>query len=296
MSRLRRIAGGIGALAVAALVTGCSLQDRQAAGPALVAAAGWSWQTVAAGEFTLAAALRPVRPDASRDAVLVVYLEGDGLAYRTPTQPAQDPTPVDPVALRLALAHPGAGPVAWLARPCQYAGTQAGGPCPSAYWTDARWAPEVVSGVGAALDRLKQQFGASRLLLVGYSGGGALAALLAERRTDIVALVTIAGNLDLERWVQDHDLAPLTRSLNPADGAAALATLPQIHLRGDRDTVVGEGVARAFLARLPRNAPARLLSIAGQDHGSSWAAAWPQLSCREEFQSLPGWGDGAACR
>lgn len=296
MKRSRRIVHSMGALAMAALAMGCSLQDRHATGPSLATAAGWRWQTIAAGDFDLAAAIRPALRDAGPNNILVVYLEGDGLAYLTPTRPAQDPTPVDPVALRLALSHPGTGPVAWLARPCQYADAWTSRPCASAYWTDARWAPEVVTGVGAALDRLKLESGVAHILLVGYSGGGPLAALLAERRSDVSALVTVAGNLDLKRWVQDHGLTPLDRSLDPADGAAALATLPQIHLSGDHDNIVSQDVARAFLARLPPHAPAQLLTIAGQDHGSNWAAAWPQLSCRKELRSLPGWVEGAACR
>jgi pimeloyl-ACP methyl ester carboxylesterase len=223
---------------------------------------------------------------------LVVYIEGDGFAYLNATQPAQDPTPVDPVALRLALAHPGAGPVAWLARPCQYTADRP--TCVPAYWTDARWAPEVVDSAGMALDQLKRDTGAARLVLVGYSGGGALAALLAERRDDVAALVTVAANLDLDSWVRAHDLAPLSRSLNPAAGAAALAALPQIHVRGGRDTVVGPAILRAFMDRLPATAPARVLEIPDQDHAGGWADIWPNLSRRAEFQSLPGWLAGAA--
>lgn len=275
-------------LAVLALwLPGCALQERQGLAPALVAAAGWRWQSLPAGPFDLTAASRPVTARADATAPLVVYIEGDGLAYLSPTRPAQDPTPVDPVALRLALAHPGGGPVAWLARPCQYDPRKRG--CEPAYWTSARWAPEVVDSAELALDRLKRDSGADRLLLVGYSGGGALAALLAAGRSDVSGLVTIAANLDLDRWVRDHQLSPLSRSLNPADKAQALRTLPQIHIRGGRDTIVGGDVVRAFIARLPPMASARLLEIPDQDHECCWADLWPTLSRKAEFQALPGW-------
>ncbi len=264
---------------------GCALQERQELAPALAAAAGWRWQSLPAGPFDLTAASRPAR--VGTGAPLVVYIEGDGLAYLNPTRPAQDPTPVDPLALRLALAHPGNGPVAWLARPCQYAPRQRG--CDPAYWTGARWAPEVVDSAGLALDRLKQDSGADRLLLVGYSGGGALAALLAAGRSDVSGLVTIAANLDLDSWVRDHQLSPLSRSLNPADRAPSLGTVPQIHIRGGRDAIVGGDVLRAFMARLPPSTPARLLEIPDQDHECCWADLWPTLSRGAEFQTLPGW-------
>lgn len=266
---------------------GCALQERQKLAPTLAHDAGWRWQSIPAGQFDLTAASRPARAGAGSAAPLVVYIEGDGLAYLTPTRPAQDPTPVDPVALRLALAYPGGGPVAWLARPCQYAPALRG--CDPAYWTGARWAPEVVNSAGLALDRLKRDSGAGRLLLVGYSGGGALATLLAAGRTDVDGLVTVAANLDLESWVRDHQITPLTRSLNPADKAPALGSLPQIHIRGTRDTIVGDDVLRAFMARLPPSAPVRLLEIPDQDHECCWADLWPTLSRRAEFQALPGW-------
>ncbi|MBP7340588.1 alpha/beta hydrolase [Niveispirillum sp.] len=269
------------------LLAACAIQGRQQHGPDLAAAGGWQWRTIPAGPFELAAATRPARVSVADTAPLVIYIEGDGFAYRSATQPAQDPTPVDPVALRLALAHPGDGPAAWLARPCQYTAVRR--PCDPAYWTDARWAPEVVDSTGMALDQLKRDAGAGRLVLVGYSGGGALAALLAERRDDVVALVTVAANLDLDSWVRAHDLAPLTRSLNPAAAAAALAALPQIHISGGRDTTVGRDILRAFTDRLPPSAPVRVLDIPDQDHGGGWATIWPELSRRAEFKSLPGW-------
>lgn len=278
---------GLAMLCLCLALSACAIQGRQQHGPDLASAAGWQWRTIAAGPFDLAAATRPARVRGAGTPPLVVYIEGDGFAYLKPTQPAQDPTPVDPVALRLALAHPGDGPAAWLARPCQYnAGHR---PCDPAYWTDARWAPEVVDSTGLALDHLKRDVGAARLVLVGYSGGGALAALLAERRDDVAALVTVAANLDLDSWVRAHGLATLRRSLNPATTAVALAALPQIHISGGRDAVVGREVLRAFMDRLPETAPVHVLEFPDQDHEGGWADIWPDLSRRKEFQSLPGW-------
>lgn len=278
---------GLVMLGLCLALAACAIQGRQQHGPDLAIAAGWQWRTISAGPFDLAVATRSARVRAAGAASLVVYIEGDGFAYLSATRPAQDPTPVDPVALRLAVSHPGDGPAAWLARPCQY--TAGHRTCDPAYWTDARWAPEVVDSTSKALEQLKRDAGVSRLVLVGYSGGGALAALVAERRNDVAALVTVAANLDLDSWVRAHDLAPLRRSLNPAAAAAVLAALPQIHISGGRDAVVGRDVLRAFMDRLPATAPARVLELPDQDHDDGWAAIWPDLSRRAEFQALPGW-------
>ncbi|MBY0406928.1 MAG: hypothetical protein K2Q01_04500, partial [Rickettsiales bacterium] len=60
-----------------------------------------------------------------------VYIEGDGNAWLTRSQPSPDPTPFVPVALQLALRDPSAN-VAYIARPCQYI---TGPACDIPVWT-----------------------------------------------------------------------------------------------------------------------------------------------------------------
>ncbi len=68
---------------------------------------------------------------------MVVYIEGDGRAYVNRRTPSNDPTPGNPMALRLALADPSLR-VLYLGRPCQY--TRGGEPLlhavldPGALW------------------------------------------------------------------------------------------------------------------------------------------------------------------
>ncbi len=250
----------------------------------LVRKGGWQWAVIAAGSFDLATARRLGRDPSD---VLTVYIEGDGFAYATRGRRSMDPTPPDPLALRLALQHPGGGAVAWLARPCQY-GARARN-CRSDYWTIARYAPEVIDSASAALDRLKTDASASRLILVGYSGGGALAALLAERRRDVSALVTVAANLDLATWVQANGLTPLTGSIDPATEAAKLSRIPQLHFVGADDRIVDVRIARAFVARMAADAPVAVTVVQGQDHGCCWAARWPALAATTEFSRMEGW-------
>ncbi len=267
-------------------LAGCSVEDRAALGPQLAAAAGWRWETLAAGDFDLAVASRP----GAGSGPLVVYVEGDGLAYVSASERAMDPTPTDPLGLRLALAHPGSGAVAYMARPCQYGAGGKGRNCRSDYWTVARYAPEVVASANTALDLLAARQGpGTRLVLVGYSGGGALAALLAERRGDVDGLVTIAANLDVAAWVEANGLTPLRGSLDPASEAMRLAATPQVHFTGVEDKVVTAEIARAFLQRQRADTQASLVAVPGQDHDCCWVEAWPMLAHRPELSHIPGW-------
>jgi pimeloyl-ACP methyl ester carboxylesterase len=268
------------------LTVGCAVQNRQSLGPELAVAAGWHWESLPAGSFDLAVATKP----GGQGRTLTVYIEGDGLAYVTPTERSMDPTPTDPVALRLALSHPGDGPVAYLARPCQYPDRQRPRNCRDDYWSSARYAPEVVNSVNAALDQLKARTrSADRLVLVGFSGGGALAALLAERRSDVVGLVTVAANLDLAQWVSVKKLTPLYASLDPADQAGRLSDLPQVHFIGSEDAVVERSVLRAFLSQMRGDARVQTIEVAGQTHGCCWADAWAGLARRGELSVIPDW-------
>jgi predicted esterase len=254
-------------------------------GPDLARKSGWQWKVIQAGAFDLATAQRPAIIQSD---VLTVYIEGDGFAYAAPGRRSMDPTPTDPLALRLALQHPGKGAVAWLGRPCQYGPRSRN--CQSDYWSVARYAPEVVSSASAALDQLMADTqGAKRLILVGYSGGGALAALIAQRRDDVAALVTVAANLDLGAWVRARGLSPLSRSLDPAMGAAKLSRLPQVHFVGTNDRVVDEPITRAFIAQMASDAPVTMAVIIGQDHSCCWAKQWPELSNHPDLILIEGW-------
>jgi dienelactone hydrolase len=265
------------ATAILILMTGCaalpSRQDRQKLADELAAPKGWHASVIATDSFDI----QSYGPKASRD-TLTVYIEGDGFAWVTASTPSDDPTPRDPVALRMALAQPH-GTAAYLARPCQYtlAGSATARPCPQRYWTTARFAEPVVQAESQALDELKRRHGASRLVLVGYSGGGAVAALLAARRADVVALITVAGNLDHLAWTSLHGIRPLEASLNPIDQAGRLARLRQWHLVGEQDRVVPADLVRAFVARQDSDAQATVIVEPGFGHACCWAQQWPRL-------------------
>jgi pimeloyl-ACP methyl ester carboxylesterase len=135
----------------------------------------------------------------------------------------------------------------------------------------------VVAATSGALDALRGHFAAKELVLVGYSGGGAVAALAAAQRQDVARLITLAGNLDHPLWTREHRLTPLSGSLNPADLAPALAGIPQWHFSGGRDRVIPPAIAASFAARSPANPRLHLKLEPEFDHHCCWTTAWPRL-------------------
>ncbi|WP_210731901.1 alpha/beta hydrolase [Hydrogenophaga sp. PAMC20947] len=260
----------------ALLLAGCSTlpsaSERQAHAMALASSKGWLSSHIPAGDFDLVAY---APPSLTAGKPLTVYIEGDGFAWISGTQPSTDPTPRDPLALRLALAQP-AGHAVYLARPCQYVNAAQSG-CAQRYWTEARFAPEVIHAMNLAIDDLKQRFNVTKLVLVGYSGGAAVAALVAARRTDVARLITVAGNLDHRAWTSYHRVRALDVSLNAADSATLSADLPQTHFLGGHDRVMPPALARKWPVAFTGLNASNLRIVEDADHACCWADRWPAL-------------------
>jgi len=206
--------------------------------------------------------------------IIHIYIEGDGVAYSTPTSPSPDPTPITPTALLLA-EQDNAPAVAYLGRPCQYVD---GETCTNDYWTTARFSLPVLSTMNALTDAAKHAANARKVVLIGFSGGGAVAALLASQRTDVVGLITVCGNLDHDEWTRMHDLTPLHGSLNPSDYAQQLSSIPQVHFLGGDDTIITRRIIDSYAAHLSPSANVQVHTIPELSHGGlGWIEAWPDL-------------------
>lgn len=199
-----------------------------------------------------------------------IYIEGDGRAWLRPGRRSTDPTPGNPVALRLA-ALDSADNVIYLARPCQYLGLQSASRCHSDYWTHKRFSDEVIRAYDEVLNQLQQRMPGVKFHLIGFSGGGAVAVLLAARRTDIASISTIAGNLDPTALNHDRGFSPLLGSLDPLSSAKTNSQIPQRHFSGLRDTVIPSWVAKNYAAFSPECAST---VEADASHGEGWEIVW----------------------
>lgn len=205
--------------------------------------------------------------------VLRVYIEGDGNAWRSRRRVSDDPTPLTPTALAMAVQDPSLN-VLYLARPCQVVRGRDRRNCDSRYWTSARFAPEVVMAIDEAISQYTSGVQDIEISLVGYSGGGAIATILAATRKDVVELITVAGTLDHEAWTHHHNVSSLSGSLNARDFAARTAQIKQDHFWGARDDVVPEIVYRGYAKMLPLGHQARGTQIPRFGHQCCWAEQW----------------------
>jgi hypothetical protein len=176
---------------------------------------------------------------------LTVYIEGDGRAWATRSQPSLDPSPskLDLIVLSMKSTYPGV----YLARPCQFIMSDG---CSTKIWTDQRFSRPVVDSYHHALDQLKETHRAKELELIGYSGGAAIAMLLAGERQDVVQIQTLAGNVDPFAWVHELNLSPLNGSLDPLQKAEVIAKIPQRHVVGSMDRTVPGKLAKQFVGKI----------------------------------------------
>jgi len=204
-------------------------------------------------------------------AALHVYLSGDGSPWINRTRVAADPTPRNPVALKLMALDP--SPSLYLGRPC-YHGLASSTGCDPAQWTSGRYSEQVVASMTAALETFVRDNGYKHLVLIGYSGGGVLAWLMASRLPQTQLLVTVAANLDIDAWTRLHGYSPLHDSLNPATLASLPPRIRQLHLVGTRDTNVPPRLVRSAMEGAGEQV---MVSIKPSNHRCCWERLWPGI-------------------
>ncbi|MBF0195917.1 MAG: alpha/beta hydrolase [Magnetococcales bacterium] len=259
-------------LVVALILGGCVTLDRRELARDVASDGGFQSEIIKTVHFDLQSYYR----FNNTKKVVTIYLEGDGFAWMNRHTLSKDPTPRNPVALRLATIDPAAN-VAYIGRPCQYVQKSQRRNCNSGYWSKARFANEVVVATNQAIEQLKKKARASSVHLVGYSGGGGVAALVAARREDVESIRTVAGNLDHVTFTSHHKVTPLSDSLNPMDEAQKIDKIAQIHFSGSRDKIVPTYIADGFVAAQRAKACSKVVSVAGMAHGGEWEKAWPEM-------------------
>ncbi len=207
---------------------------------------------------------------------LRIYIEGDGFAWSSSSTPSFDPTPRDPIVLQLAGLDRSEN-LAYLARPCQYVEINQASPCQVLDWTDGRFSETVIASMNEAVTQLKEAAHTEQVELVGYSGGAAVALLVAGRRSDIRSIRTIAGNLNPTAVNHYHHMEPLKGSLDPMEVLNKVNHIPQLHFIGDEDKVIPVEITQDFVHRLPEGSCAEFVVIPQATHHSGWKESWSRL-------------------
>lgn len=232
---------------------------------------GWKEHTIHTNPFLLKAYSSPIKNKVDD---LTIYIEGDGLAWISEDMPSNDPTPIVPTGLEMAIHDQKNYPIAYLARPCQFVLNDDSSACSPEYWTNLRFSVEVINAMNEGVDYLKNYYHAKKIILIGYSGGGTIAALMTARRTDIIKLITVAAILDVKQWVDQKSLTPLKGSLDPADVWEKLVSIKQTHWVGGKDTVVPKEIAFAFANHFPLTKRPTIIVNPFFDHVCCWATDW----------------------
>lgn len=202
---------------------------------------------------------------------LHVYLDGDGTPWKYERWLADDPTSREPLILHLMHRDP--APALLLGRPC-YHGFSASPECASSYWTSQRYSRTVIDSLADALRQWLHTHRFHRLVLIGYSGGGTLAVLLAPYFDNTAAVLTVAANLDVAAWSRLHGYSTLNESLDPALLPPLDKRIKQIHAAGEQDKAVPPSVIKAYTQRQHN---ATVIVYDDFTHGCCWTEKWPAL-------------------
>lgn len=200
-----------------------------------------------------------------REGILHIYIEGDGRPWRTRESVSLDPTPRTPLMLQLMVMD--SAPSLYLGRPCYF--NLGDSRCSAQWWTHWRYSETVVDSLDTVIDQFASEY--QGVALFGHSGGGALAMLLAARREDVRSVVTLAGNLDIDAWADYRGYSRLQGSLNPVLSPPLASKVYQLHLIGERDTIITPSMLSRAVAPQPS---AELRVIPDIDHACCWQEFW----------------------
>lgn len=200
-----------------------------------------------------------------------VYIDGGIGGFVPAGPPGITSKPDENLTLRLAMLDPSDN-VVFISRPCQFGISDPA--CLDSAWENGRMAKLIYASIRRALDHVLAVVPHTRLNLVGYSGGGAIAALLAADRRDVVSLRTLAGNLDPDGNGQLHGVEPQNDFIDSMQIAPRIAFLPQEHFVGDMDVFIPEKIAKNFLKTMGSSLCAKITTVQGATHRSGWENAW----------------------
>ena len=232
---------------------------------------GLDQQSIQSEGFTLLALqnqLRPAQNQLRPAKVLHIYIEGDGQPWasgKIATNPGPFKLPT------LSLLQQDSSPSLYLGRPCYFQDLVGNKNCHPSLWTRARYSQQIVDLMVSALLSRKDLDAYEEWVLVGHSGGGTLAYLMAQQLPKVKKVVAIASNLDVDAWVTYHQYAPLDLSLNPA--RLHSKPLQLFYLAGGKDKNVPLKLNQHFLNKVN----AEIIFRDEYDHNCCWQKDWSAI-------------------
>ncbi len=202
---------------------------------------------------------------------LRIYVEGDGRPWIRETRVSVDPTPSNPVLLRLM--QDATHPAVYLGRPCHFGSATDKG-CDERWWTFDRYSRVVVDSMCAAANQVSRQIGAETVQLIGYSGGGAIVVRMNECTDRVVSISTIAGNLDPGAWAEHHGYSPLTNPAPLGPAASRHSDVAETHWQCRDDHIVPPAITDSYFATRPG---AVRYVVDSCSHSVGWQQYWSRI-------------------
>lgn len=203
---------------------------------------------------------------------LDVYIEGDGLSWIRTDKISSNPTPINPLAMKLFFKEKNKCSI-YLARPCQYIFNNK---CKKKYWTSHRFSSEIIKAYNEVLNKIAKNK-SIKFTLIGYSGGATIASLVAIKRDDIKLLISVAGNLDTDFWTYTNSYTSLYGSLNPANYTKKLEHISQVHLIGKDDNIVSKEVFFSYYNKFKNKKNIDFMLLDGFTHSKKWLDNWNKI-------------------
>jgi pimeloyl-ACP methyl ester carboxylesterase len=200
---------------------------------------------------------------------LHIYIEGDGQPW-VGERIAADPGPFKLISLSLMQQDP--NPSIYLGRPCYFQDLIGDKNCHPSLWTRARYSQQVVDVMVAALLSRPELADYDEWVLIGHSGGGTLAYLMAQQLPKVKQVIAISSNLNVGAWVDHHDYAPLDHSLDPTK-IDSPKPLQLFYLAGGKDKNVPLKVNQTFLDQVN----ATIILREEYDHNCCWKKEWRKI-------------------
>jgi hypothetical protein len=202
----------------------------------------------------------------------VFYIEGDGAAFSGKYRISENPTPKKRMFIQLASIDTRPN-VVYIGRPCQYTPVELNPKCSPQYWTHKRLSDDSVQAMNDVVNKINSN---GQFSLVGFSGGGGIAVLIAARNYMTKDILTIGANLDHVTFTSYHNVPPMIGSLNPIDYAKQIKHIPQIHISGGKDTVVPPFIGDKFVQESSsRCVKQKIFKDISHHHG--WNKVWEYI-------------------